>query len=397
MTSPAATAPRAQAKPTTWPVETTSARLLPEEDGRRALVLLQGYFHQRRSSAPRWDVFASGLAVEVTVAAQATASVCSKRASIRARSVTNTTLGTVPRSSPRLTCGGGVKGSWAVREVDIVWALKGEGTMAGASGDDSTGRLWAWLGGIASLIAILTWLGVSNAQELKEVLTGASPPSSSSGPREPSETLRAPDGPESDADTGGPDSDDNFGGVSNKPESKISSPTPDPTEESFKGVSVGECLAVYDTGRGGNGIDWSADVPPDPVSCAASTALVQVTSTNATNCPISAGKSAWTYTSAVSGETTNLCVSRIYRKHYCVLGKQVGGDIQLGSMTAVDCKAQRIPAAYDRIIHIRGVYQAPPGGNARNCVEGAADQTQYLAWLVDDSKTLLCGTIFQGG
>ncbi|MEV0774163.1 hypothetical protein ACIBLA_30700 [Streptomyces sp. NPDC050433] len=287
-------------------------------------------------------------------------------------------------------------GGLVVREVDIVSALTGEGIMAGASGDASTGKLLAWLGGIASVIAILTWLGVSNAQELKEVLAESSPPSSSSGAHERSETDRAPDGPDSDVDTSGPDSEDDFGGGADKPDSKVSSPTPDPTEESFKGVSVGECLPVYDTGHGGNGIDWSADVPPDPVSCAATTGMVQVTSTTASSCPISAGKSAWTYTSAVSGETTNLCVTRIYRKHYCVLGKQVGNDTQLGSMTAVDCKAQRIPAAYDRIIHIRGVYQAPPGGNAGNCVEGANDQTQYLAWLVDDGKTLLCGAIFQG-
>ncbi|MFB7273555.1 hypothetical protein [Streptomyces sp. NPDC056244] len=156
--------------------------------------------------------------------------------------------------------------------------------------------------------------------------------------------------------------------------------------------------AVYDTGRGGDSIDWSADVPPAPVPCHIQAAgLVQVTSTTDTTCPSGAGKASWTYTSDVSGETSKLCVTRIYHKYYCVLGKQVGDKTLLGSMTAVDCKAQRIPAAYNRIIHITGVYQASPNASTRNCAQGPNDQTRYLAWLVDDDKLLLCAQIFQGG
>ncbi|MFE9888425.1 hypothetical protein [Streptomyces scopuliridis] len=271
--------------------------------------------------------------------------------------------------------------------------------MAGTSEDDSTSRLWAWLGGIASLLAILAWLGVSNAQEMKELLAESSPPSSSSTPHEPSETVHTPDDPEtSDADTADPDSYDDSSGGSDEPGSETSSPTPDPTEESFKAVSVGDCLMVYDTGRGGDSIDWSADVPPAPVPCNSQGAgLVQVTSTTDTTCPSGAGKASWMYTSAVSGGTTKLCVTRIYQKYYCVLGKQVGDKTELGSMTAVDCRAQQIPAAYNRIIHITGVYQAPANAGPRNCAQGPGDQTQYLAWLVNDDKILLCAKIFQGG
>ncbi|MFE1961530.1 hypothetical protein [Streptomyces sp. NPDC059479] len=179
---------------------------------------------------------------------------------------------------------------------------------------------------------------------------------------------------------------------------ETSSPASDPTEESFKAVSAGDCLEVYDTGRGGDRIDWSADVPPAPVPCHIQAAgLVQVTSTTDTTCPTGAGKASWAYTSDVSGETSKLCVTRIYHKYYCVLGKRVGDKTLLGSMTAVDCKAQRIPAAYNRIIHITGVYQAPPNASTRNCAQGPNDQTQYLAWLVDDDKLLLCAKIYQGG
>ncbi|MFB6977614.1 hypothetical protein [Streptomyces scopuliridis] len=271
--------------------------------------------------------------------------------------------------------------------------------MAGATGDDSTSRLWAWLGGIASLLAILAWLGVSNAQEMKELLAESSPPSSSSTPYEPSETVDTPDAPEtSDADTGDADSYDASSGGSGEPDSETSSPTPDPTEESFAAVSAGDCLEIYDTGRGVDSIEWSADVPPAPVPCNSQGAgLVQVTSTTDTTCPSGAGKASWMYASAVSGKTTKLCLTRIYQKYFCVLGKQVGDKTELGSMTAVDCKAQQIPAAYNRIIHIIGVYQAPASASPRNCAQRPDDQTQYLAWLVNDDKILLCATIYQGG
>nr|WP_302185322.1 hypothetical protein [Streptomyces sp. GMY02] len=277
--------------------------------------------------------------------------------------------------------------------------------MAGSSDDGSTAKLWALLGGIASLVAIVSWLGVSNAQELKAVLSESSPSSSSpapsfgSTPDGPSETAETPDDPEpSDTDSGDPGWDDDFSGGSDEPESETPSPTPDPAEEAFKAVSAGDCLEAYDTGRGGDSIDWSPGVPSAPVPCNSQSAgLVQVTSTTDTTCPSGAGKASWTYTSVISGETTKLCVTRIYQKYYCVLGKRVGDNTRLGSMTAVDCEAQRIPAAYNRIIHITGVYQAPPSASPRNCALGPNDQTQYLAWLVNDDKLLLCAKIYQSG
>ncbi|MFB7274564.1 hypothetical protein [Streptomyces sp. NPDC056244] len=277
--------------------------------------------------------------------------------------------------------------------------------MAGSSDGDSTAKLWALLGGIASLVAIVSWLGVSNAQELKAVLNESSPTSSSSAPSfssppdEPSETVHIPDSPEpTDTDSDDPGWGDDSSGGSDDPESETPSPTPDPAEEAFKAVSVGDCLEVFDTGRGGDSIDWSADIPPAPVPCNIQAAgLVQVTSTTDTTCPSGAGKASWTYTSAVSGETTRLCVTRIYHKYYCVLGKRVGDNTRLGAMTAVDCNAQQIPAKYNRIIHITGVYQAPSNASPRNCALGPNDQTQYLAWLVNDDKLLLCAKIYQGG
>ncbi|MFH8368390.1 protein kinase [Streptomyces sp. NPDC018031] len=207
---------------------------------------------------------------------------------------------------------------------------------------------------------------------------------------------------EAETDTPDPDggSGDDASGGYDEPEPETSSPEPerDPTEEAFQAVSVGDCLPVFDTGRGGGSIDWSAAVPPKPVSCGGEWAgLVRVTGTTGSSCPGGTGQASWTYSSSVSGETTRLCLTRVYRKHYCMLGKQSGDRIAIGPMTAVDCRATQVPAAYNQIMHITGVYQAPPGAGAGNCVQGPNDRTRYWAWLVDDGGTLLCTTVFQGG
>ncbi|MFF3733391.1 hypothetical protein ACFYXM_24510 [Streptomyces sp. NPDC002476] len=244
--------------------------------------------------------------------------------------------------------------------------------------------MWALFGGIASVLSILTWLGVSNAAELKDLLADSPPSSSSPAPYTPSSNAHTPDNP--GTSEGGTDESD--------PEP--STPTPDPTEEAFKAISAGDCLAVYDTGRGGTtSIDWSVDVPPDPVSCAGEQAQVQVTATD-TACPTSHGKSYWSYQSATTGNTTKLCLTRIYHATYCMLGQQSGDSISLGMMTAVDCRREPVPAPYNQIMHITGVYRAPAGANANNCRRAAGDQTRYWAWLVDDGATLLCTTIYQG-
>ncbi|MCF3102175.1 serine/threonine protein kinase [Streptomyces roseoverticillatus] len=171
---------------------------------------------------------------------------------------------------------------------------------------------------------------------------------------------------------------------------------PDRKEEAFKAVSAGDCLPVYDTGRGGDAIAWSAEVPPKPVSCSSQWAgLMRVTSTAGSVCPSGVGKGSWTYSSSGSGRTTKLCVTRIYLKNYCLLGKQSGDSITIGPMTAVDCQAQRVPAAYNQVMHISGVYRAPAGANAGNCRQGTNDRTRYWAWLVNDDEVLLCTTVFR--
>ncbi|MFE9724147.1 hypothetical protein ACFYQ5_11285 [Streptomyces sp. NPDC005794] len=234
------------------------------------------------------------------------------------------------------------------------------------------------------MLSILTWLGASNAAELKDLLADSPPSSSSPAPYTPSPTVHTPVSP------------DTSEGSTDKSVPEPTTPTPDPTEEAFKAISAGDCLAVYDTGRGGTtSIDWSVDVPPGPVSCAGEQALVRVTATD-TACPTSYGKSYWSYRSA-TGNTTKLCLTRIHHAAYCMLGQQSGDSISLGVMTAVACRREPVPAPYNQIMHITGVYRAPAGANANNCLWAAGDQTRYWAWLVDDGATLLCTTIYQGG
>ncbi|MGP2437609.1 hypothetical protein [Streptomyces sp. JW3] len=263
--------------------------------------------------------------------------------------------------------------------------------MAGASEDHAAAKWWTLFGGIASVLSILVWLGVSDASELKELLTDSPPSSSSPTPYTPSSAAQVPDEPDAgEGRTGGSEPD---------PEPVSDPPTPpsDPTEESFKALSAGDCLAVYDTGRGGTiRVDWNVDVPPDPVSCAGEQAQVQVTATD-TDCPISPGKTYWSYRSATTGDTTKLCLSRIYHATYCLLGQQSGDSIPLALLTAVDCRRAPVPAPYNQIMQITGVYRAPAGADANNCRRAAGDQTRYWAALVDDGATLLCTAIYQGG
>lgn len=268
--------------------------------------------------------------------------------------------------------------------------MTGEGDIvADASDDHSTAKMWTLIGGIASVLSILAWLGVSNAAELKDLLVSSSPSSSSPAPYTPPS---APDTPDIDHE---PDVEEGNTDDESGPESPTVSP--DPTEEAFKAISVSDCLAVYDTGRGGTTrIDWSADVPPDPVPCAGTRALVKVTATD-TACPSGYGKSYWSYWSDTTSTTTKLCLTRVYHANYCILGQQSGDSISLGLMTAVDCQRKPVPSPYNQIMNITGVYRAPAGANANNCLRVAGDQTPYWTALVDDGATLLCATIYQGG
>ncbi|MER6140550.1 serine/threonine-protein kinase [Streptomyces sparsogenes] len=316
-----------------------------------------------------------------------------------------------PGSTGKAGSNGGSKGSGSSgKRENTGGAGSGAGTREIPATSASTGRTDQGSssgGGLALAVLLVLALVLLAWQPWK----GGDSPDSQAGASNSSSESPSPTGGGSyatDPDTGTPyadapetDGDSSTDATSEptteEPDPETSSPTPDPTEEAFKAVSVGDCLPVYDTGRRGGVIDWSADVPPTPVSCGSQWAgLVRVTSTSDSVCPSGNGKASWTYASSVSGETTKLCVSRIYLKNYCVLGKQSGDSISIGPMTAVDCRAGRVPSAYNQIMHISGVYQAPAGASARNCVEGPNDRRRYWAWLVDDGRTLLCTTIFQG-
>ncbi|WP_314173949.1 LppU/SCO3897 family protein [Streptomyces winkii] len=192
------------------------------------------------------------------------------------------------------------------------------------------------------------------------------------------------------------------GGSYDDPGSGASSTAPpDPTASAFDEISSGDCLDVYDTGNGGEtSVDWSSDMPSDAVSCDSSDATVRVSQvgTYTSSCKSGTGHSYWSYQPSGGGETKVLCLTRIYRKNYCLLGKQSGSDasprISLGSMTAVECTDEQVPVPYNQIVQITGVYDAPAGATADDCTRTPGDQTQYWAWKVDDGDTLLCTTVY---
>ncbi len=145
---------------------------------------------------------------------------------------------------------------------------------------------------------------------------------------------------------------------------------PDPTEEAFRSVAVGDCLPVYMTGYGS---EWSHSMPPDPVSCSSSYAgLFQVTGVGSSSaeCGTGTGHTWWSYQGR-SG-TTTLCLERVWVPRFCILaqGDGAGGVASLGTFTAVDCGADRIPVEYDYILLVAGVYQAPANASADHCREG---------------------------
>ncbi|MFF8658452.1 hypothetical protein ACF07H_30590 [Streptomyces huasconensis] len=76
-----------------------------------------------------------------------------------------------------------------------------------------------------------------------------------------------------------------------------------------------------------------------------------------TACPTGQDKSYWSHRSATTGDTTKLCLTRIYHYGHCLLGRQAGDAITFGFMTAVDCRRKTVPAPYNQIMHITGVYR----------------------------------------
>lgn len=192
------------------------------------------------------------------------------------------------------------------------------------------------------------------------------------------------------------------GSYDDEPGPGTSSATPDPTASAFDAISAGDCLDVYDTGAGGEtSVEWSTETPPDPISCSSDDATVKVsqTTTHSSGCKTGTGKSYWDYQPTGGGESKVLCLTRIYRKYYCLMAESRGDpnrpQISLGSMTAVECTDDSVPAPYNQIMHITGVYDAPAGANSDDCVRSSGDRTLYWSWTVDDGSTLLCTTIFK--
>lgn len=163
----------------------------------------------------------------------------------------------------------------------------------------------------------------------------------------------------------------------------------DPREEAFRAVVRGTCLPVY---RNGN--NWNVPVPPDAVSCRSNRAgLFQVTrtATGSATCPTGVGRDKWSYYSTITGNTTTLCLNRVWVKNFCVLAQQSGDNItSIGSSTAADCYATRVPVPYNQLLVVAAVYRAPAGANASHCRRSAQDPLRYWTLLADGGNTLVC-------
>ncbi|GAA3627194.1 hypothetical protein ACG5V6_03735 [Streptomyces chitinivorans] len=165
----------------------------------------------------------------------------------------------------------------------------------------------------------------------------------------------------------------------------------DPTQEAFRAVVRGTCLPVYRDGD-----DWNTSVPPDAVSCRSERAgLFEVTRTvtGGASCPTGTGRDRWSHHSSVTGETTTLCLNRVWVKDYCVLAEQSGDTItSVGASTAVDCSATEVPVPYNQVLVVAAVYRAPAGAGASHCRTGAHDNRRYWSLLADGGATLVCFT-----
>jgi hypothetical protein len=170
---------------------------------------------------------------------------------------------------------------------------------------------------------------------------------------------------------------------------------PDPTAEAYRAVSAGDCLAVYDTGYG----DYNTKVPYR-VGCGAGNAYVWVSAVRSSGsaCSQGPGRNYMSYTSR--GQTIALCLTRQFKVGYCLLAKQSGSgqsaQMRAGLMTGVDCDAKRVPAQYNQILHITGVYKAPANPSAGQCARVQGDRTYYWSWLVNGGRTLLCTMVYRG-
>ncbi|ESU48445.1 hypothetical protein P376_3575 [Streptomyces sp. HCCB10043] len=174
------------------------------------------------------------------------------------------------------------------------------------------------------------------------------------------------------------------GGVERPPES-------DPTADAFRRVRVGSCLPVHRTGRGSA---WNVDVPPGAVSCGSRRAgLFRVTRTGGSgvSCETGQGRTSWRYYSRVAG-VTKLCLERVWVERYCILGNNTSDGMSLGTTTAVDCRAKRVPKPYDHVLVVSGVYRAPSDAGSRYCRKGSSDRRTYWSLVVANRTILVCFT-----
>ncbi|WP_158680967.1 hypothetical protein [Streptomyces viridochromogenes] len=132
-------------------------------------------------------------------------------------------------------------------------------------------------------------------------------------------------------------------------------PEPDPTEDAFKAVSVGDCLDVVDTGYGGEEkYDWSEE---EPNTAPCSTARVRVYRTTS-DCASARDQATWSYYSSSSGERTALCREGQYHNGDCLLANNDGDSASIALLSSVNCTDRQVPSAYNGIFVITAIYRA---------------------------------------
>uniref|UniRef100_UPI003F492F13 hypothetical protein n=1 Tax=Nonomuraea bangladeshensis TaxID=404385 RepID=UPI003F492F13 len=226
-------------------------------------------------------------------------------------------------------------------------------------------------------------------------ITSSAEPSGRSDGDEPGITIEVPievggDSDNNKQDSGSGNSKQDSGSEQNP---KAEEPEPDRTEDAFRSVSAGDCLPVYRTGYGD---DWSQSKPPESVSCRGNYAgLFYVTRTGGSGliCPNGRAEDSWRYYSAISKQTTTLCLRRIWVKNYCVLAIDSGDQsLSVGLSTAVGCNADRVPKPYNRIVVVSDVYRAPPDAHVGYCKKNQYDNRMYWMVLVSGGEDMVCFT-----
>ncbi|GHH41309.1 hypothetical protein [Streptomyces candidus] len=185
------------------------------------------------------------------------------------------------------------------------------------------------------------------------------------------------------------------GGAGDNAGERDDEPDAEERARAFAAVRAGDCLALFDTGKG-----WNTRIPRK-AACSGDAGLTRVSAvrTGWSACPTGDGLS---YVVSVSDAGKRvLCLTRRYRAGYCVLaekreGGQGGARMRLGSMTAVDCTVKRPAAPYDTVLHITGVYGPSSGRAPGDCARAARDRTYYWSWQVDGGDTLLCTMVYRG-